>query len=113
MNEVYERIEALCKSRSLNITEMCKLCSIPRASMTDFKMGRNKTLSAATLKKISEHFSCSVEYLLTGELVTPDNQSLKIGLFGGLEGVTDEMVNEVKKYAAYIMERENGNKQTI
>lgn len=113
MNEVYERIEALCKSRGMNITEMCKVCSIPRASMTDFKMGRNKTLSAATLKKIAEFFSCSVEYLLTGELITPDNQSLKIGLFGGLEGVTDEMVDEVRKYAAFIMERENGNKQTL
>ncbi len=113
MNEVYERIEALCKNRSMNITEMCKTCSIPRASLTDFKMGRNKTLSAATLKKIAEYFSCSVEYLLSGTLITPDNQSLKIGLFGGLEGVTDEMVDEVKKYAAFIMERENGNKQTL
>ena len=37
MNEVYDRIESLCKSRNMNITEMCKICGIPRASMTDFK----------------------------------------------------------------------------
>lgn len=113
MNEVYDRIESLCKSRSMNITEMCKICGIPRASMTDFKMGRNKTLSAATLKKISEYFSTSVEYLLSGSLVTPDNQALKIGLFGGIEGVTDEMVNEVLRYAAFVKERENGNSKTL
>ena len=113
MNEVYDRIESLCKSRNMNITEMCKICGIPRASMTDFKMGRNKTLSAATLKKISEYFSTSVEYLLSGALVTPDNQALKIGLFGGIEGVTDEMVNEVLRYAAFVKERDNGNSKTL
>ena len=108
-NPVFDRIEALCKSRSMNITEMCRVCSIPRAIMTDFKMGRNKSLSASTLKKIAEHFSCSVEYLLTGELPQPDTESLKIGLFGGTEGVTDEMVAEVLRYAAFVKERENGN----
>lgn len=113
MNEVYARIEALCKSRSMNITEMCKICSIPRASMTDFKMGRNKTLSAATLKKIAEFFSCSVEYLLTGEIPTPDEQSLKVALFGGAEDVTNEMWDEVKRYALYVKERENGNNKTL
>ncbi len=113
MNEVYERIEALCRSRGINITEMCKICSIPRASMTDFKMGRNKTLSAATLKKLAEYFSCTVEYLLSGELFTPDTESLKMGLFGGTEGVTDEMVAEVLRFAAFVKERENGNKQTL
>lgn len=112
-NEVYERIEALCRSHGINITEMCKLCSIPRAIMTDFKMGRNKTLSAATLKKISEHFSCSVEYLLSGELVTPDIESLKMGLFGGVDGITDEMVEEVLRYAAFVRSRENGDKETL
>lgn len=113
MNEVYDRIEALCKSHGITITEMCRLCQIPRAIMTDFKMGRNKSLSASTLKKIAEHFSTSVEYLLSGELITPDTQSLKLGLFGGTEGVTDEMVQEVLRYAAFVKERENGNKTAL
>ena len=73
-NSVYERIEALCRSHGINITEMCKLCSIPRAIMTDFKMGRNKSLSAENLRKISEHFSCSVEYLLSGEPLLVENE---------------------------------------
>ncbi len=113
MNEVYDRIEALCKSHGINITEMCKLCNIPRALLSDFKMGRNKSLSAVTLKKIAEYFSCTVEYLLSGELFTPDTESLKMGLFGGTEGVTDEMVAEVLRFAAFVKERENGNKQTL
>ena len=110
MNEIFARIEALCKSRGMNITEMCKLCSIPRASLTDFKMGRNKSLSAATLQKIAEFFSVSVEYLMSGEAPRTDDTNLKIALFGGVDGITDEMLNEVLRYAIYIKERENGNK---
>ena len=110
MNEIFARIEALCKSRGMNITEMCKLCSIPRASLTDFKMGRNKSLSAATLQKIAEFFSVSVEYLMSGEAPRTDDTKLKIPLFGGEDGITDEMLNEVLRYAIYIKERENGNK---
>lgn len=113
MNEIYARIEALCKSRSMNITEMCKLCTIPRASLTDFKMGRIKSLSASTLQKIAEYFSVSVEYLLSGEAPNPDDINLKIALFGGEKGITDEMLEEVKRFAAYIKERENGTKQTL
>lgn len=109
MNDQFDRIEKLCKSRKMNITEMCKLCSIPRASLTDFKMGRIKSLSAATLQKIAEFFSVSVEYLLSGEIPMPDHQSLKVALFGGDGEVTDEMLDDVMRYASYIKEREHGN----
>lgn len=113
MNDIFARIEALCRSRSMNITEMCKLCSIPRASLTDFKMGRIKSLSASTLQKIAEFFSVSVEYLMSGEAPQPDDVNLKIALFGGEEGVTDAMLEEVMRYAMYIKERENGDKKTV
>ena len=113
MNEIFDRIEKLCKSRNMNVTEMCKICSIPRASLTDFKMGRIKTLSASTLRKIAEYFSVRVEYLLSGDVPALDELSLKIALFGGSDGISDEMLADVKKYAQYIKERENGDKQTL
>ncbi len=108
MSEIYERIEELCKKNEITVTALCKECSIPRASLSDFKMGRIKSLSAVTLSKISERFSVSVEYLMGGTAVA-DEQSLKVALFGGGTEVTDEMWNEVKRYAQYIKERENGN----
>ena len=116
MNEIYLRIEALCRSHKMNITEMCKKCAIPRSSLTDFKMGRIKTLSASTLQKIAEYFSVSVEYLLSGEAPRTDEinpSNLKIALFGGEDGITDAMLEEVLRYATYIKERENGDKQAL
>ena len=48
-----------------------------------------------------------------GEVATVDEQSLKVALFGGDSTVTDEMWNEVKRYAQYVKERENGNREDL
>ena len=109
MPETYQRIAELCSNEGITITDMCKLCNIPRASLTDYKMGRIKTLSALTLSKISEHFSVSVEYLLSGYEKNNPEQDLKVALFGGDTVVTEEMWQEVKRYAQYIKERNNEN----
>lgn len=109
MTPIYERIEELCKENGINITTLCSACSIPRASLSDYKNGRTKSLSAETLSKIADYFGVSVDYIYGKD--TLDRESLlKVALFGGETEVTDEMWNEVKRYADYIKERENGNK---
>ncbi len=109
MNELYVRIEELCRKNSINITELCKQCSIPRAQLSDFKMGRIKTLSALTLSKISQFFGVSMEYLSNGVEVSSSEENLKVALFGGGIEVTDEMWNEVKRYAEYVRDRDKEN----
>ncbi|MBR3300451.1 MAG: helix-turn-helix transcriptional regulator [Clostridia bacterium] len=108
MVELYERIENLCKERGINVTALCANCGIPRASLSDFKSGRKKTLSAKTLSLIADYFDISVDYLYGKEV--NDEKALKVALFGGDTVVTDEMWAEVKRYADFIKERENGNK---
>lgn len=108
--DIYIRIEELCKKAGINITALCTACNIPRASLSDFKTGRKKSLSADTLSRIADYFGVSVDYLYGKSAVAADEESLKIALFGGDGTVTDQMWNEVKRYAMYIKERENGNK---
>ena len=111
MPQIYERIEQLCKEKGVNVTLMCKECGISRVSLTDYKMGRKKSLSAKTLSKIAAYFGVTVDYLYCGTSVV-DEHAIKVALFGGEDEVTDEMWNEVKRYAAYVKEtlREKGNK---
>lgn len=113
MTATYERIDELCRKKGITVTDLCKECQIPRASLSDYKMGRIKSLSALTLSKISEYFGVSVEFLLSGEQQLPDEETLKVALFGGGVEVTDEMWNEVKRYAQYIRDRENENGETL
>lgn len=95
MSDLYNRIEALCAGRGINITEMCRSAGASRGSLTDLKKGRTNSLNAATLSKISAYFEISVDALLgsvseqkkepvhldrlkdTGyELLTPENQRM-------------------------------------
>ena len=110
MTELYTRIENLCKEKGINITFLCSSCGIPRASLSDYKNGRKKSLSADTLSRIAEYFNVSVDYLYGGANNIPSDEGLKIALFGGSENISDEKLEEVKRYARYIMERENENK---
>lgn len=110
MDNLYQRIEDLCKQKGVNVTALCRECGIPRAILSDLKMGRSKNLSASVLSKISNYFEVSVDYLLGGEAPKVRDEDLKVALFGGSDHVTDEMWEEVKRYAQFIKDRENGTK---
>ncbi len=105
MPEIYDRIEKLCKEKKVNVTLMCKECKIPRASLSDYKKGRIQSLSAKTLAKIAGYFGVSVDYLYGGNHKDLIERDLKVALFGGDGEVTDEMWEEVKRYAQYIKEK--------
>ena len=107
MSDVYGRIEQLCSQKGINITLMCKECGIPRASLTDYKMGRKKSLSADTLAKIAAYFGVTVDYLYGGTSAV-DEHAIKVALFGGEGEVTDRMWEEVKRYAQFIKEKGQG-----
>ena len=107
--DTYGKIKELCRERGINITNLCTECEIPRSTLSDYSCGRTKSLSFETLSKISDYFGVSIDFL-TGREVKSDEDALKVALFGGGTLVTDEMWNEVKRYADYIKERENGNK---
>lgn len=79
MCNLYETIDCLCKNAGKTITQMCSESGIARASLTDLKMGRKKSLSAQTLGKIAAYFGVSVDYLLGMEDeygISPDEWAL-------------------------------------
>lgn len=116
MSELYNRIERLCENNQINITTMCKNSGASRASLSDLKMGRKQSLSADTLSKIASYFGVTVDYLLgnteqkenapaeKGERVKDDD--IKFALFGGDGEITDEMYEEVKRFAKFVQQRE-------
>lgn len=67
MSKLYETIVQLCAERGVNITELCRQSVASRGSLTDLKMGRKASLSAATISKIATYFGVSVDYLLSNE----------------------------------------------
>lgn len=63
---LYNRIEALCKNRGINVSIMCREAGVPRGSMTDLKSGRITGLSGKTLTSIANYFGVSIEEITQG-----------------------------------------------
>lgn len=119
MNNLYERISALCDERGIKPGRMCNDLGISRGNITDLKMGRIESLSMDKILKISEYFSVSVDYLVgtaTKKTPTPEGErkiditQAKIALFGGDGEVTDEMWEEAIFAAQLIKDRHKRKK---
>ena len=67
MVTLYERIISLCKERGITGGKMCTDLQMSKGTITDLKMGRQKSLSAEKAQKIAAYFDVSVGYLLGEE----------------------------------------------
>ena len=93
LNDMYKRIEELCKQKGVNMTQMCRDTNIPRGNLTDLKMNRTSELSTKTLGKISVYFGVSMEHLLGHE----ENKKPADQKADGLRGLGyDELTPENK-----------------
>lgn len=120
MNDLYNRIYALCQKKGISIGKMCNEIGISRGNLTELKMERIKTLKTDNLTKISSYFNVSVDYLLGKEtekaLVLEDKRTvsdddIKFALFGGDGEITDAMYDEVKRFAQMVKLREEAEKK--
>lgn len=119
MGTLYENILSLCESRGIKGGKLCADLGISKGLLTDLKMGRRTGVSAVTAQKIAAYFGVSVGYLL-GEEEAPSgadarpsvcDEDIKFALFGGDGEITDAMYDEVKKFAAYVKQREADKKE--
>ena len=67
MGTLYERISSLCQERGITGGKMCTDLRMSKGTLTDLKMGRQKSLSAEKAQKIASYLGVSVAYLLGEE----------------------------------------------
>ena len=82
MGNMHARIVALCKEKGVNITQMCREAGIPRATLSELKMGRTLALSAKNMEKLASYFGTTMDQLMRDqeteakkETPTPNNGS--------------------------------------
>lgn len=118
MCKMYGIIEMLCTEKGIKPGRLCSDLGISRGTLGDLKAGRTKKLSSENVSKIANYFGVSTDYLLgeeikkaptNGERSVSDDE-IKFALFGGDGEITDEMYDEVKRFAAYVKQREASKK---
>ena len=120
MVTLYERITSLCQERGITGGKMCTDLRMSKGTLTDLKMGRQKSLSAEKAQKIASYFGVSVGYLLGEETEkapaddgkrSVSDDDIKFALFRGREEITDAMYEEVLNFAEYVARREEEKKR--
>ncbi len=115
MSVLYKRIEELCEQRGIKVGKMCRDIGIQRSIMGNLSSGKSKSLSTKTLEKLSIYFGVPLEYFLDSgtpsetdappEPEISDSQFL-FALYGEVpEEITDEDLEDIKKYAAFVRHR--------
>lgn len=110
----WERLYDICVKKGCKPNTVAKAIGLSTATATKWKNGTIPNGEA--LAKIADYLGCSIDYLL-GRSDHPDRQAaqltdsdLKFALFGGEKGITDAQLDEVKKFAAFIKERDKDKK---
>ena len=111
----YDLFCELCKKKGVSPTKATVEIGLSRTIGTKWKT-TGATPQGETLSKIADYFGVSVDYLLgnepkaktpaeTGERTVSD-EDIRFALFNGADDITDEMFEEVKRFAQFIQERE-------
>lgn len=120
MADMYKRIDELLTEKGISGAKMSNDLGMSRSFMTELRKGRAKSVKLETAQKIADYFGVSVRYLLgedtekapteAGERSVSDDD-IKFALFGGDGKITDAMYEEVRRFAAYVKQREANNKK--
>lgn len=110
----YDKYYELCKQKGVSPSAAAMEMGINKGTVSIWK-SKGTTPQTAILGKIASYFGVSVDYLLGNEPKEKapaesegiSDDDIKFALFNGADGVTDEMYEEVKRFAQFIKDREN------
>ena len=106
----FNRFKALCDERNVSVYRACTDIGLNRSAVAKWKDGGKP--NGTTAARLAEYFGVTTDYLLgQSEDRTParpqvSDADIKFALFGGDGEITDEMYEEVKRFAAFIKERD-------
>ena len=106
-----DKILYCLKSKGKNQKQLAEYLGISSNVITDWKSGRISSYDKYIVQ-IADFLNVSTDYLLGTEKkeYTTSDEEIKFALFKGLEGVTDEMYDEVKQFAEMVKMREDAKR---
>ena len=117
MADMYKVIDELLTKKGISGSKMCADLGMSRSFMTELRKDRIKSLRIETVQKIADYLGVSVSALLGEEEKNPSpenrernitDEDIKFALFSGDGEITDEMYEEVKRFAAYLKDKQQG-----
>lgn len=117
MADIYKNLEQLLQERGISGAKLCADLGMSRSFLTELRKGRAKGIRLETAQRIADYLSVSVSRLMGEDEKTPlshgkrsvTDADIKFALFGGDGEITDEMYEEVKRFAAYLKAKQQNS----
>lgn len=95
------------KRKNFSQQEVADYLGITRQAYCNYENDKREA-SYETLLQLSELFDVSVDEILGNDRTQNiTEQDVRFALFNGTENITDEMYEEVKRFAEFVKQREN------
>ena len=115
----YDRFLHLCAQRGISPSKAAVEAGISKSLVTKWRTNAVQVPSAEVLQKLARYFCMNVSDLLEETAHAPaeagaravSEEDIKFALFGGDGEITDAMYEEVKRFAAYVKQREADKKE--
>lgn len=100
------RLKELRLKKGISQAVIAEYLGVTKQAYSLYELGKREPDFEALLK-IGEYFEVTVDYLLKGSEseLNDTNEVVKFALFGTDGEITDEMLEDVKRYAQFIKER--------
>lgn len=110
-----DRLKKLRLETGLNMKQTAEKLGIPYTTYVGYEKNEREP-NSEILDLIANYFNCTIDYLLgrtTKKEHKPEisDDDIKFALWGGAEGITDEMYEEVRQYAEMVKMREERKKE--
>lgn len=108
----FNRFKQLCDEKGISVYRACTDIGLNRSAVAKWKNGGSP--NGTTAAKLADYFGVTTDYLLeqsddreSADTLRPvSDEDIKFALFGGGGEITDAMYDEVKRFAAFIRQRE-------
>lgn len=113
----FDQLKQLCDARDISVYKACTDIGLNRSAVNKWKSGAKP--NGSTISKFASYFGVTADYLLGEETKNASTETsernissedIQFALFGGHDEITESMYEEVKKFAAYLKQREGYNK---
>lgn len=109
----FDRFEELCRLHGVTPTRAAREAGINKSAVTYWRKNAEARPTGQTAQLLCEYFGVTMSELYgdgaQGAPAKPagaTDEEVRFALFGGTEGITDEMYDEVRRFAQYVKERE-------
>lgn len=117
MSEISNRILEIILAKEISYGELSVMTGIPKSALQRYATGQTEKIPIDRLEKIASAIGTTTAYLMgwedaPSEPASPavSDEDIQFALFGGRDEITEAMYDEVKKFAAYLKQREGYNK---